>query len=140
VLPQENGDLLVNVYQSLDNGAGAIDTFGRPRCVIRYGKAGPDGLPGPDADEITALVGNNKNSYWATVAHIDVQDGVLTVDGETRYSRTMSEQMPGLDAAGRWIRNPDGGPSGQSKKRNKGVGLSHYSGLCAPASARRTSG
>ena len=137
VLPQENGDLLVNVYQSLDNGAGAIDTFGRPRCVIRYGRAGKDGLPGSDADEITAFVGNNKNSYWATVAHIDVQDGILTVDGETRYSRTMSEQMPGLDTAGTWVRTPNGGPSGQSKKRNDGIGLTHYAGTCPTPAKRR---
>src|SRR5690606_35476861 len=52
------------------------------------------------ADEILVYVGNGKNSYWATVAHIDVQDGVLTVDGETRYSRFGSERMPGLDSSG----------------------------------------
>lgn len=40
VLPNENGDLLVNIYQSIDNGAGAIDKFGKPRVAIRYGRAG----------------------------------------------------------------------------------------------------
>ncbi|BBX30539.1 hypothetical protein GCM10009632_05160 [Mycolicibacterium alvei] len=133
VLPQENGDLLVNIYQSVDNGMGAINTFGRPRCAIRYGRAGRDGLPGPDADEILVYVGNNKNSYWATVAHIDVQDGILTVDGDTRYSARFNERMPGLDTAGKWVREPDGGPVGQSKSKNKGQGLTRYSGHCQPS-------
>lgn len=133
VLPQENGDLLVNIYQSVDNGMGAINTFGRPRCAIRYGRAGADGLPGPDADEILVYVGNNKNSYWATVAHIDVQDGILTVDGDTRYSARFNEHMPGLDTAGKWVREPAGGPIGQSKSKNKGQGLTRYSGQCQPA-------
>lgn len=129
--PTENGDVLVNVYQSVDNGGGAIDKFGRPRIAIRYGRAGRDGQPGPDADEILVHVGNGKNSFWATVAHIDVQDGVLTVDGETRYSRLFSELMPGLDTAGRWVQKPKGGPRGRSKSRN-GLGLTAYSGRCAP--------
>lgn len=133
VLPQENGDLLVNIYQSVDNGSGAIDTFGRPRCAIRYGRAGADGLPGPDADEILVYVGNNKDSYWATVAHIDVQDGILTVDGDTRYSAPTSERMPGLDTAGKWVREPNGGPVGQSKSGNRGQGLTRYSGHCQPS-------
>lgn len=130
VRPTENGDLLVNVYQSVDNGAGAIDAFGRPRVVIRYGRPGGDGRPGPDADEITVHVGNGRNSFWATVAHIDVRDGVLTVDGETRYSRLFSELMPGLDTSGRWVAKPRGGPRGRSKKRNGGVGLDRYAGTC----------
>lgn len=130
VLPNENGDLLVNIYQSVDNGAGAIDKFGKPRVAIRYGRAGHNGLPGPDADEILVYVGNGKNSYWATVAHIDVQDGVLTVDGETRYSRFGSERMPGLDSSGTWVRSPKGGPTGRSKKRNGGLGLDRYAGTC----------
>jgi len=130
VLPNENGDLLVNIYQSIDNGAGAIDKFGKPRVAIRYGRAGHDGLPGPDSDEILVYVGNGKNSYWATVAHIDVQDGVLTVDGETRYSRFGSERMPGLDSSGTWVRSPKGGPTGRSKKRNGGLGLDRYAGTC----------
>ncbi|WP_237164557.1 TerD family protein [Mycolicibacterium peregrinum] len=133
VLPQENGDLLVNIYQSVDNGSGAINTFGRPRCAIRYGRAGADGLPGPDADEILVYVGNSKDSYWATVAHIDVQDGILTVDGDTRYSAPTSEQMPGLDTAGKWVREPNGGPIGQSKSENRGQGLTRYSGQCQPS-------
>ena len=137
VLPHENGDLLVNVYQSVDNGAGAIDSFGNPRVAIRYGKAGKDGLPGPDADEILVFVGNGKNSFWATVAHIDVQDGVLTVDGETRYSRTLSERMPGLDADGQWVQRPKSGPTGRSKKANKGVGLDKYSGPCDSGRKKR---
>lgn len=130
VLPNENGDLLVNIYQSVDNGAGAIDTFGKPRVAIRYGRAGRDGLPGPDADEILVYVGNGKDSYWATVAHIDVQDGVLTVDGETRYADRGSERMPGLDSSSKWVRKPKGGPTGRSKKGNKGLGLDRYSGTC----------
>ncbi|MDV2477647.1 TerD family protein [Rhodococcus zopfii] len=130
VLPNENGDLLVNIYQSVDNGIGAIDKFGRPRVAIRYGRAGKDGLPGPDADEILVYVGNGKNAYWATVAHIDVQDGVLTVDGETRYSRIGSERMPGLDSKSTWVRSPKGGPTGRSKKRNGGLGLDRYHGTC----------
>lgn len=131
VTPTENGDLLVNVYQSVDNGGGAIDAFGRPRIAIRYGRAGSDGKPGPDADEIVVHVGNGKNSFWATVAHIDVQDGVLTVDGETRYSRMLSERMPGLDTRGRWVQKPRGGPVGRSKRRH-GAGLSAYAGRCQP--------
>lgn len=131
VLPNENGDLLVNIYQSVDNGIGAIDKFGRPRVAIRYGRAGKDGLPGPDADEILVYVGNGKNSYWATVAHIDVQGGVLTVDGETRYSRFGSERMPGLDSQSNWVRSPKGGPTGRSKKRNRGLGLDRYDGTCS---------
>lgn len=130
VLPNENGDLLVNIYQSVDNGMGAIDKFGRPRVAIRYGRAGHDGLPGPDADEILVYVGNGKNAFWATVAHIDVQDGVLTVDGETRYSRIGSERMPGLDSKSTWVRSPKGGPTGRSKKRNGGLGLDRYQGAC----------
>ncbi|NKT14153.1 stress protein [Rhodococcus hoagii] len=130
VLPQENGDLLVNVYQSVDNGAGAIDTFGKPRVAIRYGRAGHDGLPGPDADEILVYVGNGQDSYWATVAHIDVQDGVLTVDGETRYSHRGSECMPVLDTAGNWVREPADGPVGRSKKAHRGIGLTKYTGRC----------
>ncbi|MDJ0004793.1 TerD family protein [Rhodococcus fascians] len=132
VLPNENGDLLVNIYQSVDNGGGALDKFGKPRVAIRYGRAGKDGLPGPDADEILVFVGNSKNSFWATVAHIDVQDGVLTVDGETRYSRIGSEKMPGLDANSTWVRAPAGGPTGRSKKRNRGLGLDKYKGRCQP--------
>lgn len=130
VLPNENGDLLVNIYQSVDNGGGAIDTFGRPRVAIRYGKAGKGGLPGPDADEILIYVGNSKNSFWATVGHIDVQDGVLTVDGETRYSRVGSERMPGLDARSKWVRSPKDGPTGRSKRFNGGLGLNKYNGKC----------
>ncbi|CAM3023883.1 TerD domain-containing protein [Prescottella defluvii] len=130
VLPNENGDLLVNIYQSVDNGAGALDTFGNPRVAIRYGRAGKDGLPGADADEILVQVGNSKNSFWATVAHIDVRGGVLTVDGETRYSRIGSERMPGLDSKGKWVRKPSGGPTGRSKKGNGGLGLDRYSGRC----------
>ena len=130
VLPKENGDLLVNVYQSVDNGTGAIDTFGKPRVAIRYGRAGHDGLPGPDADEILVYVGNGQDSYWATVAHIDVQDGVLTVDGETRYSRLGSECMPVLDSAGNWVRDASGGPVGRSKKKHRGIGLTKYTGRC----------
>ncbi|WP_218593749.1 TerD family protein [Pseudonocardia oceani] len=129
--PTENGDLLVNVYQSVDNGGGAIDAFGRPRIAIRYGRAGRDGKPGPDADEVLVHVGNGKNSFWATVAHIDVQDGILTVDGETRYSRLFSERMPGLDTQGRWVAKPKGGPVGRSKKAF-GQGLSAYEGRCQP--------
>ncbi len=127
VRPQENGDLLVNVYQSVDNGIGAINKFGRPRAVIRYGRAGRDGLPGPDADEIVIHVGNNKNSYWATIAHVDVQDGILHVDGTTRYSRAMSETMPTLDRTGKWVRSARGAPTGRSKKRH-GEGLDAYRG------------
>ncbi len=134
VLPNENGDLLVNVYQSIDNGAGAIDEFGRPRVAIRYGRAGADGLPGPDADEIVVYVGNGQDSYWATVAHIDVQDGVLTVDGQTLYSRPGSERMPVLDTAGQWVREPSDGPVGRSKKAHRGVGLTKYTGRCPDAS------
>lgn len=130
VLPKENGDLLVNVYQSVDNGTGAIDTFGKPRVAIRYGRAGHDGLPGPDADEILVYVGNGQDSYWATVAHIDVQDGVLTVDGETRYSHPGSERMPVLDTAGNWVRQPEDGPVGRSKKAHRGIGLTKYTGRC----------
>lgn len=130
VLPQENGDLLVNVYQSVDNGSGAIDSFGKPRVAIRYGRAGGDGLPGPEADEILVYVGNGKNSYWATVAHIDVQDGVLTVDGETRYSKAGTEAMPVLDSAGNWVQEPSDGPVGRSKKANRGIGLTKYTGRC----------
>lgn len=136
VLPQENGDLLVNIYQSVDNGTGAINTFGRPRCAIRYGRAGSNGLPGPDADEILVYVGNNRNSYWATVAHIDVQDGILTVDGTTHYSTGRTERMPGLDSAGRWVGQPADGPVGQSKKANNGQGLTHYDGKCPPPKRR----
>jgi tellurite resistance protein TerA len=132
VKPTENGDLLVNVYQSVDNGTGAIDKFGRPRVAIRYGRAGSDGQPGPDADEIIVHVGNSKNSFWATIAHIDVQDGVLTVDGETRYSRMFDERMPGLTTSGTWVRTPKGGPTGRSKKRH-GEGLDRYSGNCPPS-------
>ncbi|WP_189028528.1 TerD family protein [Nocardia rhizosphaerihabitans] len=129
VRPTENGDLLLNVYQSVDNGAGAIDTFGRPRVRVRYGRPGPDGFPGPDADQITVVIGNGKNSFWATVAHIDVRDGILTVDGTTRYSRAFSEKMPVLDTAGTWLRSAKNGPVGRSKSSN-GLGLSHYAGRC----------
>lgn len=127
VRPQENGDLLVNVYQSVDNGAGAIDTFGKPRVAIRYGKPAKGGLPGPDCDEILVFVGNSKNSYWATVAHIDVQDGILKVDGETRYSRPHSEAMPTLDRSGTWVRSASSAPVGRSKSQH-GSGLTNYSG------------
>ncbi|MFC3242752.1 hypothetical protein ACFOJ6_10795 [Gordonia humi] len=127
VRPQENGDLLVNVYQSVDNGAGAIDEFGNPRVAVRYGRAGADGLPGPDADEIVVHIGNKKNSYWATIAHIDVQDGVLLVDGETRYSKPSSEVMPTLDRHGKWIRQSQRAPIGQSKS-SAGQGLTFYTG------------
>ncbi|GIE77290.1 hypothetical protein Aph02nite_32400 [Actinoplanes philippinensis] len=136
VKPTENGDLLVNVYQSVDNGAGAIDKFGRPRVVIRYGRAEPDGLPGPDADEIVVHVGNGRNSFWATVAHIDVRDGILTVDGETRYSSLFSEVMPVLDTAGNWVQRHRSSPVGRSKRRNRGIGLTTYEGSC-PAPGRR---
>ncbi len=131
VKPNENGDLLVNVYQSVDNGTGAIDEFGKPRVAIRYGRASVDGLPGPDADEILVYVGNSRDSYWATIAHIDVQDGVLTVDGETRYSEPGSENMPGLDTAGNWVQEPRNGPIGRSKKSNHGIGLTKYTGKCS---------
>jgi tellurite resistance protein TerA len=130
VRPNENGDLLVNVYQSVDNGTGAIDTFGKPRVAIRYGRAGRDGLPGADADEIVVHVGNGQNSYWATVAHIDVQDGVLTVDGETRYSRPHCESMPVLDTESNWVQEPHDGPRGRSKRANRGTGLNKYTGRC----------
>ncbi|MFD5176561.1 TerD family protein [Nocardia sp. NPDC058379] len=129
VRPTENGDLLLNVYQSVDNGAGAIDTFGKPRVRVRYGRPGRDGLPGPDADQITVVIGNGKNSFWATVAHIDVRDGILTVDGTTRYSRAFSERMPVLDTRGTWLRSAKNGPVGRSKSSN-GLGLSHYAGRC----------
>ncbi|WP_336082386.1 TerD family protein [Nocardia sp. SSK8] len=129
VRPTENGDLLLNVYQSVDNGAGAIDTFGRPRVRVRYGRPGPDGLPGADADQITVLIGNGKNSFWATVAHIDVRDGILTVDGTTRYSRAFSERMPVLDTGGAWVRSAKNGPVGRSKGKN-GLGLTRYEGTC----------
>ncbi|UGT61581.1 hypothetical protein [Nocardia asteroides] len=72
------------------------------------------------------FVGNGMNSYWATVAHIDVQDGVLTVDGETRYS----EHMPGLDNRGSWVREPRNGPVGRSKSAHRGIGLNTYTGRC----------
>ncbi|MDO3646485.1 TerD family protein [Nocardia mangyaensis] len=129
VRPNENGDLLLNVYQSVDNGAGAIDKFGNPRVRVRYGRPGPDGLPGPDADQITVVIGNGKNSFWATVAHIDVREGILTVDGTVQYSRAFSERMPVLDTAGNWVRSAKNGPVGRSKKSN-GLGLSSYSGRC----------
>lgn len=130
VLPQENGQMAVSVYQSVDNGLGALNTFGNPRVAVRYGRRGRSGLPGPDADEILVHVGNNKNAFWATIAMIDVENGILTVEGETRYSRAFSEAMPGIDSKGKWVRAPKGGPHGQSKKRNKGQGLSHYFGRC----------
>lgn len=126
----ENGDLLVNVYQSVDNGTGALNTFGRPRVAVRYGRPGPNGLLGADADEIMVHGGNSRNCYWATVAHIDVQDGVLTVDGKTRYSAAHSESMPGLTTRGKWVREPVGGPIGQSKAANQGIGLTQYAGQC----------
>jgi tellurite resistance protein TerA len=129
--PDENGDLLVNVYQSVDNGDGAIDEFGRPRVLIRYGRAGADGEPGPDADEILVQVGSGDDRFWATVAHIDVRDGLLTVDGETRYSEPFDEEMPGLDTAGNWVPSFEGGPVGQSKDEF-GAGLDRYSGTCPP--------
>ncbi|MFD3508007.1 TerD family protein [Nocardia sp. NPDC058666] len=129
VRPTENGDLLLNVYQSVDNGAGAIDKFGNPRVRVRYGRPGPDGLPGEDADQITVIVGNGKNAFWATVAHIDVQDGILTVDGTIRYSRAFSERMPVLDTEGNWVRSAKNGPVGRSKKAS-GLGLSRYEGEC----------
>jgi tellurite resistance protein TerA len=135
VRPQENGDLLVNVYQSVDNGDGAIDEFGRPRVAVRYGRPGPDGLPGPDADEVLVHVGNGEESYWATVARIDVRDGVLTVDGETRYSDANSEVMPVLDRDGNWVDDADDAPEGRSKEEF-GTGLDRYRGHC-PAPARR---
>ncbi|MFC4372664.1 TerD family protein [Nocardia halotolerans] len=129
VRPTENGDLLLNVYQSIDNGGGAIDKFGRPRVRVRYGRPGPDGLPDEDADQITVVIGNGKSSFWATVAHIDVQDGILTVDGTTHYSRAFSERMPVLDTDGNWVRSAKNGPVGRSKKSN-GLGLSRYEGQC----------
>ncbi|EON30587.1 putative stress protein, vWFA superfamily [Gordonia terrae C-6] len=127
VLPKENGDLLVNVYQSVDNGAGSIDKFGRPRVAIRYGRPGKNGLPEPDSDEILVHVGNSKNSFWATVAHIDVQGGVLKVDGTTRYSKFFFERMPTLDRTGKWVRSAKEAPTGRSKKAN-GSGLDRYHG------------
>ena len=127
VLPQENGDLLVNVYQSVDNGIGAINTFGKPRVAIRYGYPGPDGLPGADGDEILVFVGNSRDSYWATVAHIDVDGGLLTVDGKTRYSDPHSETMPTLNRKGEWVKAASCAPVGQSKSAN-GAGLDRYSG------------
>ncbi|MEU4417824.1 TerD family protein [Nocardia salmonicida] len=130
VRPVENGDLLVNVYQSVDNGTGALNTFGRPRVAVRYGRPGPNGLLGTDADEIMVYVGNSRNCYWATVAHIDVQDGILTVDGKTRYSAAHSESMPGLTTRGKWVREPVGGPIGRSKAANQGIGLTQYAGQC----------
>lgn len=133
VLPVENGQLAVSVYQSMDNGTGALDSFGRPRVAIRYGRAGADGMPSADADEILVFVGNNRDSYWATVAMIDVQDGLLLVDGETRYSRTGSEHMPGIDTSGGWVQEPLEGPVGQSKRKNQGQGLTRYQGRCSPA-------
>jgi len=136
VEPNENGDLLINVYQSVDNGAGAIDTFGNPRIAVRYGRAGRDGLPGRDADEIVVEVGNGQNSYWATVAHIDVQDGVLTVDGETRYSMPGRESMPVLDTESNWVREALDGPVGRSKRANRGTGLNKYTGRCPSPSDR----
>lgn len=72
VCPTENGDLLVNVYQSVDNGSGALNEFGDPRVVIRYGRADVNGQPVEGSDEIVVHVGNSGDSYWATVAHIDV--------------------------------------------------------------------
>ncbi|MFD3701629.1 TerD family protein [Nocardia sp. NPDC058658] len=129
VRPTENGDLLLNVYQSVDNGAGAIDKFGKPRVRVRYGRPGPDGLPGEDADQITVVIGNGKSSFWATVAHIDVRDGILTVDGTIHYSRAFSERMPVLDTNGTWVRSAKNGPVGRSKKAN-GLGLSRYEGQC----------
>ena len=125
VRPDENGDLLVNVYQSVDNGRGGIDEFGRPRVVIRCGR------PDEDPDEIVVEVGNGEERYWATVAHIDVRDGVLTVDGETRYAPPRAEEMPGLDTAGNWVPAFEGGPVGQSKE-DEGAGLDRYSGMCPP--------
>jgi hypothetical protein len=71
------------------------------------------------------------------VAHIDVQDGILTVDGTTRYSSTKSENMPGLDTAGNWVRTPKGGLVGQSKNANRGQGLDRYAGHCQPAAKPR---
>lgn len=129
VLPQENGDLLVNVYQSVDNGLGSLDSFGRPRLVVRYGRADRRGRLGPDADEIVVRPGNSRNSFWASVARIDVQDGVLTVDGTTRYSKVFTERMPGLSATGAFVREPKDGPVGRSKRR-KGTGLDRYEGRC----------
>ncbi|MFD9547338.1 TerD family protein [Nocardia salmonicida] len=129
VRPTENGDLLLNVYQSVDNGAGAIDKFGNPRVRVRYGRPGPDGLPDKDADQITVIIGNGKSSFWATVAHIDVRDGILTVDGTIYYSRAFSERMPVLDTNGTWVRSAKNGPVGRSKKAN-GLGLSRYEGQC----------
>jgi stress response protein SCP2 len=137
VRPTENGDLLLNVYQSIDNGTGAINTFGRPRVAIRYGRPGQDGLPGPDADEILVYVGNKSNSYWATVAHIDVQDGILTVDGKTRYSRPHCEIMPVLGTTGKWVKESFDAPMGQSKSHHGGIGLSKYAGQCPRPSRTR---
>lgn len=77
----------------------------------------------------SSVPGTAGNSYWATVAHIDVQDGILTVDGQTRYSRTGSKHMPGLTRTGKYLREPDGGPVGRSKSRD-GQGLDRYSGKC----------
>ncbi|KOS56690.1 hypothetical protein [Rhodococcus rhodochrous] len=130
----------MNVYQSVDNGAGAIDTFGKPRVAIRYGRAGSDGLPGADADEILVYVGNGHDSYWATVAHIDVRDGVLTVEGETRYSHPGSESMPVLDSAGCLVREPDDGPVGRSKKAHRGVGLTKHKAHIRACRSQREDG
>lgn len=105
VKPVENGDLLVNIYQAIANGGGAIDSFGRPRVLIRYGRPAWNGRPGPDADQITIDIGNGKNSFLAIVAHIDVRDGILTVDGTVRYTRVFSERMPVLDTSGMWVRS-----------------------------------
>ncbi|SUA31447.1 Uncharacterised protein [Mycolicibacterium fortuitum] len=41
--------------------------------------------------------------------------------------------MPGLDAAGNWVRAPKGGPVGQSKQHSHEQGLNRYSGQCQAA-------
>jgi tellurite resistance protein TerA len=130
VTPVENGQLLVNVYQSIDNGSGAIDDFGRPRVVVRYGEVGPNGQLMPDADAITVPVGNTQDDYWANIARIDVQDGRLIVENTNIYSQEGGEQMPILDATGTLAMDHPGAPEGRSKKQNHGLGLTHYEGTC----------
>ncbi len=130
VIPVENGQLLVNVYQSVDNGSGAIDHFGRPRVVVRYGEVGPGSHLTDEADAITVPVGNTRDSYWANVARIDVEAGQLIVENTNLYSAEGSESMPVLDSAGGIVMNPVDGPVGRSKERNRGQGLTRYDGVC----------
>ena len=130
VIPVENGQLLVNIYQSVDNGGGAIDAFGRPRVVVRYGEVGPGGRLTDEADTITVPVGNTRDSYWANVARIDVEAGRLIVENTNLYSLEGSESMPVLDTSGGIVMNPFDGPVGRSKSRNRGQGLTRYDGVC----------